>query len=188
MIAMPTESFYAVGASARNEAAVRRDCAIKGRWDGKPILVLIPDQVELTALVAEVTPAAAALIKQFWPGPLTLIFRASHFLPDALTAGTGTVGVRHTAYPMLVPLLRHVGPLTGTSANRAGEPPAKTAGEVQAMLDAELDLILDGGPTPGGMPSTIIDTVGPIRVLREGPISRHQVESALSHSGLALAS
>ncbi|MGH7204632.1 MAG: L-threonylcarbamoyladenylate synthase [Nitrospiraceae bacterium] len=188
VIAVPTETFYALGASTSDEVAIRRVCAIKGRPHGKPILALIADRTQLTALVNEVTSAATTLMERFWPGPLTLIFPASPLLPEVLTAGTGSVGVRQTAHAGLAPLLRHVGPLTGTSANRSGEPPARTAEEVQTTLGSEVDLILDGGSAAGGLPSTIVDTVGPIRLLREGPISRQQIETALSMAGMALGS
>jgi len=188
VIAMPTESFYALGASTSDEVAVRRVCAIKGRPQGKPILALIADRAQLTALIDEVTSAATTLMEQFWPGPLTLIFPASPRLPKVLTAGTGSVGVRQTAHTGLAPLLRQVGPLTGTSANRSGEPPARTAEDVQRTLGSEVDLILDGGMTTGGLPSTIVDCGSPIRLLREGPISRQQIEAALSLAGITLGS
>ncbi len=188
VIAMPTETFYALGASTSDEVAIRRVCAMKGRPQGKPILALIADRTQLTALVNEVTSAATTLMERFWPGPLTLIFSASPLLPEVLTAGTGSVGVRQTAHTGLAPLLLHVGPLTGTSANRSGDPPARTAEEVQTTLGSEVDLILDGGSTIGGLPSTIVDTVSPIRLLREGPISRQQIETVLSMAGMALGS
>jgi L-threonylcarbamoyladenylate synthase len=187
VIAMATESVYALGACVWSATAVRRVCAIKRRPDGKPILVLVGDRTQLTPLVLEVTPAASILIERFWPGPLTLVLRAASELTEALTASSGTVGVRQTAWPPLVRLLRYVGPLTGTSANRSGEPPARTAEEVQRALGAELDLILDGGPAPGVTPSTIVDAVGPVRLLREGPISRRQIETVLAPAGVALA-
>lgn len=188
VIAMPTETFYALGASTSDEVAIRRVCAMKGRPQAKPILALIADRTQLTVLVDEVTSAATTLMEGFWPGPLTLIFSASPLLPEVLTAGTGSVGVRQTAHTGLAPLLLHVGPLTGTSANRSGDPPARTAEEVQTTLGSEVDLILDGGSTIGGLPSTIVDTVSPIRLLREGPISRQQIETVLSMAGMALGS
>lgn len=188
VVAIPTESFYALGAAPTDAAAVRRVRAIKGRAEGKPILVVIADRAQLDPLVAEVTPAASVLIAHFWPGPLTIVFPASPLLPDGLTAGTGTVGVRQTADPVLVRLLRRTGPLTGTSANRSGQPAARSAEEVRASLGSELDLIVDVGQTPGGRPSTIVDAVGPIRLLREGPISRRQIAAALVQSGLSLES
>ena len=188
MIAMPTETFYALGASTWDEGAIRRVCAIKGRPQGKPILALIADRAQLMALVDEVTLAGTILMDRFWPGPLTLILPASSLLPEVLTAGAGSVGVRQSAHAGLASLLQHVGPLTGTSANRSGEPPARTAEEVQTTLGSAVDLILDGGSTTGGLPSTIVDTVGPIRLLREGPISREQIEGVLSMAGMALGS
>ena len=188
VVAIPTESFYALGAAALDAAAVRRVHTIKGRADGKPILVVISDRAQLDPLVAEITPAASMLIARFWPGPLTIILPASPLLPDGLTAGTGTVGVRQTADPVLVRLLRQTGPLTGTSANRSGQPAARSAEEVEKSLGFELDLIVDVGPTSGGPPSTIVDAVGPIRLLREGRISRQQIAAALAQSGMSLVS
>lgn len=188
VVAIPTESFYAVGASPFDEAAVRRVGRMKGRAQGKPLLVLIAESAQLEGIVAEVTEGAAVLMQRFWPGPLTIVFPAASDLPEALTLGTGTVGVRQPAYPALVELLRQTGPLTGTSANRSGEPPAQTAEEVQAALGSEVDVILDGGPTAGGLPSTIVQTVGSIRLLREGPIARDRIAAALAEAGLVLAS
>lgn len=188
VLAVPTESFYALAAPAMNQEAVGRVWAMKGRPAGKPILVLIGDRVQLSTLVREVPPAALLLMDRFWPGPLTLIFRAADEVPTALTAGTGTVGVRHTAHPPLVSLLRHVGPLTGTSANRSGERPAVTAEAVAAVFGNEVDLILDGGPAAGGPPSTLVDTAGPLRVLREGPLTRGQIAAVLSQAGFVLES
>ena len=121
----------------------------------------------------------------FWPGPLTLVFPASPRLPTELTAGTGSVGIRQLGIPALTPILQHIGPVTGTSANRSGLPPARTAQEVQAAFDADIDLILDGGPTPGGKPSTIVDTSDPVHLVREGPISREQIHATLATVGIA---
>ena len=188
VVAIHTESFYALGAAPLDAAAVCRVRAIKGRVDGKPILVVIADRAQLDPLVAEVTPAASVLIARFWPGPLTIVFPASPLLPEALTAGTGTVGIRQTADPILVRLLRHTGPLTGTSANRSGQPPTRSAEEVRTSLGPELDLIVDAGPTPGGPPSTIVDASRPIRLLREGPVSRQQIAAVLALAGMKLAS
>lgn len=188
ILAMPTESFYALGASPFHEAAVQRLCRIKGRPDDKPILVLVADHAQLDSLVGVVTAGAEILMQRFWPGPLTIIFPAAKSLPISLTAGSGTVGVRQPADPVLRDLLRQVGPLTGTSANRSGEPPARTVAEVLASLGPELDLILDGGPTAAGLPSTIVQTTGSVRLLREGPISRRQVEKALAGTNVVLAS
>lgn len=187
VIAMPTDSFYALGASALDEAAVRRVCAIKGRDGQKPILVLIADRSQLDTLVARVPPAAAVLMDRFWPGPLTIVFPASPRLSAALTAGTGTVGVRLPVQPLLGKLLRVAGPLTGTSANRSGAPPLRTALDVERSLGEDVDLILDGGPASAALPSTVVEATDTVRVLREGPIGLAAIKDVLSREGMQLA-
>jgi L-threonylcarbamoyladenylate synthase len=187
VIAMPTDSFYALGASVVDEAAVHRVCEIKGRDGQKPVLVLIADRSQLDALVARIPPAAAVLMNRFWPGPLTIVLPASPRLPAALTAGTGTVGVRLPAQPLLGKLLRAAGPLTGTSANRSGAPPLRTALDVERSLGDDVDLILDGGPATAALPSTVVVATGTVRVLREGPIGRAAIEEVLSREGMQLA-
>ncbi|WP_447972426.1 L-threonylcarbamoyladenylate synthase [Nitrospira sp. Kam-Ns4a] len=184
VLAIPTESFYALAASPTDEEAVRRVCSIKGRGDGKPILVLVGAREQMRELAFGVGRVAQCLMDRFWPGPLTIVVPAAPGLPATLTAGTGTVGIRLVGLPALARLLRVVGPLTGTSANRTGQPPMRSAAEVQAQLGGELDLIVDSGPTPGGFPSTVVTTVGQVRVLREGPITSSQIEAALAEAGL----
>lgn len=187
VIVMPTDSFYALGACAVDAPAVRRVCAIKGQRESKPILVLISDRSQLDALVARVYPGAAVLMDRFWPGPLTIVFPASPHLPVALTAGTGTIGVRLPAQPRLVKLLRATGPLTGTSANRAGASPARTALDVERNLGCEVDLILDGGPASATLPSTVVEPTEIVRLLREGSIGRPALEAVLAQEGIELA-
>jgi L-threonylcarbamoyladenylate synthase len=187
IIAMPTDSVYALGACAFDEAAVRRVCTIKRERAHKPILALIADRSQLDALVGRVPPAATVLMDQFWPGPLTIVFPASPHLPAALTAGTGTIGVRLPAHPLLGKLLQATGPLTGTSANRSGAAPARTAREVEDGLGREVDLILDGGPASTLLPSTVIAVTETVRVLREGPIERTTVKAVLARAGIELA-
>lgn len=186
VLAMPTESYYALGVRACDGEAVHRVCAIKGRRDDKPILVLISDRAQLVQLVTDVPHAAQVLMDRFWPGPLTLLFPAVAHLPQALTRGTGTVGIRQPARQDLLHLLHHVGPLTGTSANRTGHPPVRTAQHVWEELGGDVDLILDGGETPGGLPSTLVDATGSIRVLREGPVSREAIRAVLIQSGILI--
>jgi len=186
VVALPTESFYALGASIRHAGAVQRVWEIKRRPEGKPILVLIPGREWVGSLADGLSATAMILMDRFWPGPLTLIVRAVAGLPEPLTAGTGTVGIRQSAWPALTKVLRRVGPVTGSSANRAGAPPPCTAAEVLQGLGADVDLVLDGGPTPGGPPSSVVDTTGPVRLLREGAISRAQLEAVLNEAGIAL--
>jgi L-threonylcarbamoyladenylate synthase len=184
--AVPTESFYALAARSFDVRAVQRVRAMKGRPDNQPLPIMIADRAQLDALVAGVSAPAALLIEAFWPGPLTLTFRAASLVPEAVTGGTGTVGVRQSPHVLLAPLLHRVGPLTATSANRSGQPPEDTAAGVDAVFGEELDLILDGGQTAGGLPSTLVETAGPLRLLREGPISRAQLDAALRPRGFAL--
>lgn len=186
VIAMPTDSFYALGACVFDESAVGRVCAIKGERGEKPILVLIADRSQLAGLVTSLPPAATVLMDRLWPGPLTIVLPASSRLPRALTAGTGTVGVRLPAVPPLLELLRVTGPLTGTSANRSGASPARSAGEVERSLGEDVEMILDGGPSTASLPSTVIEATDRVRVVREGQISRGTIEAILAGQGLAV--
>jgi len=182
VIAFPTETFYGLGVDPFNVQAVQRLYALKGRSpQTSPILVLIRSRHELLALVSEITPAAERLMQACWPGPLTLVFRAAVAVPLVLTAGTGTIGVRLSAYPVVQQVLEVIGgPLTGTSANRTGQPPAITAAEVEHAFGADVDLIVNGGPTPGGLPSTVVDTtVSPPRLIREGCVAQTVLRAVL---------
>lgn len=175
VIAFPTETFYGLGVDPFTERAIRRVFDLKGRsMTTGPVLVLIRSRADLDMLVSEITPTAERLMEAYWPGPLTLVLRASAAVPASLTAGTGTIGIRLSAHPGVSRLLEAVGgPLTGTSANRSGYPPAATADEVQRALGAGVDLILDGGPASGGLPSTVLDaTATPPRLIREGRVPR----------------
>ncbi len=186
VLAIPTESFYALAASARQPAGLRRVHEIKGRPAGKPLLLLISDTTQLRDLVSDIPAAAQILMERLWPGPLTLIFPALSRLSPELTAGTGTIGVRQPDVPALIPLLTSAGPLTGTSANRSGEAPVTTAEEVARTLGDAVDLILDGGATGGGSVSTLVDTRGPIRLLRDGAVTRARIEAVLRQAGMTL--
>ena len=107
-------------------------------------------------------------------------------MPANLTDGTGTIGVRLTACKPLAALLRRVGPVTGTSANRTAQPPAQTAQAVEAAIGGEIELIIDAGPTPGGLPSTVVDATGAVRILREGALGRARIDAALRAGGFSL--
>ena len=186
LIALPTESFYGLAVAPFDEQALARLWQVKGRSEGKPILVLIGDRSQLEPFVRSVPPAATVLMNAFWPGPLTIVFAAALGLSDVVTAGTGSVGIRLSAWQPLVDLLRRVGPVTGTSANREGVPPPSTAEEVQRSLGDALDLIIDAGPTPGGRPSTVIDIRGAIRIIRDGAVERGAIAVQLAAHGLHL--
>lgn len=183
---MATESFYALGASIQSRRAVDRVADLKGRPSDKPLLVLIGERSQLDSLILSIPPWAIPLLDHFWPGPLTCIFPARSNLPDPLTCGSGTIGVRCPGDQGLLALLKVTGPLTGTSANRAECPPLCTAQEVFKEFGEGLDLVLDSGPSPGGLPSTILSLVGPVRILREGPISSATLQTVLAKQGITL--
>ena len=186
LIALPTESFYGLAVDPFNEQALARLWQIKGRSEGKPILLLIGEGAQLEPFVRNIPPAATVLMNAFWPGPLTIVFPAAIRLSDAVTARTRSVGIRLSAWQPLCDLLRRVGPVTGTSANREGMPPPTTAEEVRHYFGDALDLIVDAGPTPGGRPSTVIDVHGPIRIIRDGAIDRNAIVAQLAAHGLYL--
>jgi L-threonylcarbamoyladenylate synthase len=171
-VAFPTESFYGLGADALDPEAVARVFRIKGRAESNPVLVLVDSVERALSLVAGAGTEVRALMARHWPGPLTLVLPAGPTVPPAITAGTGTVGVRVPGHPVTLALLRAAGRvLTGTSANRSGEPPPSCAEEVARQLPGLVDVILDGGPTAGGAGSTVADcTVWPPRILRQGPV------------------
>ena len=186
LIALPTESFYGLAVAPFDEQALAKLWRVKGRSEGKPILVLIGDRPQLEPFVRSIPPAATVLMNAFWPGPLTIVFPAAAGLSDAVTGGTGSVGIRLSAWQPLGDLLRRVGPVTGTSANREGMPPPRRAEEVQHSLGDAIDLIVDAGPTPGGQPSTVIDARGPIRIIRDGTVDRGAIAAQLASHGLHL--
>jgi L-threonylcarbamoyladenylate synthase len=186
IVAIPTETYYGLGVDPFNPAALGRLTKVKGRADGKPILLLIGARDQLCDLVDHVPPAAEALMEAFWPGPLTIVFPAQAAIHELVTAGTGTVGVRWTSLAALADMLQVIGPLTGTSANRAGELPARTAQEVQRTLGDEIDMIIDAGTMPGGLPSTVIQVQGQARIVREGAITRVSIRRTLEKRGFFL--
>jgi L-threonylcarbamoyladenylate synthase len=172
LVAFPTETFYGLGANALDEGAVSRVFHAKGRPADKPLLVLV-DSVEMVGRVAQdVPPVARRLMARYWPGALTLVLRAHADLPDALTAGTGTIAVRLPGHPVARALVSALGgPVTAPSANPHGKASPRTADEVIAGLGDRVDLVLDGGATPGGPASTLLDlTRTPPVVLRAGAV------------------
>ena len=173
LVAFPTESFYGLGAAALQADAVARVFAVKGRPDGKPLLVLVGSIDDAARICREISDEVRALMARHWPGPLTLVLPAVSGLPEMLTAGTGTIGVRVPGHPVALALVRAAGiPVTAPSANPSGAPPPTSARAVSAYFDGRIELILDGGATSGGPGSTLADcTVWPPRILRQGPVS-----------------
>ena len=181
IIAFPTETFYGLAADALNEGALKKIFQVKGREEGKPLLLLVADKSWLKGLVQNISPLAERLMDRFWPGPLTLVFNASPQLSPLLTADTGKIGVRLSPHPVTQALVQAVGrAITGTSANLSGQPGTLTAREVFQSLGESLDAVLDGGKTAGGPGSTILDVSDPSpQIIREGMISRTELSPFL---------
>jgi len=171
VVAFPTETFYGLGAAALDRRAVRRVFELKGRPETKPVLVLVAS-LEMAGTVALVSARARALAARHWPGALTLVLPARRHVPDEVTAGTATIGVRISPHPVARGLVQALGaPLTAPSANPSGVAPPSAATGVLTHFDGRIELVLDGGPTPGGAASTVLDlTVEPPRVLRQGAV------------------
>jgi L-threonylcarbamoyladenylate synthase len=172
VIVYPTDTFYGLGADPGNPAAIRKLFAIKGRHPDQPILLLIKDAGQVPNWAAEIPAKTEELMRQHWPGPLTLVFKAKEYVLPELTGGAGTIGLRVPGSTLTVRLIAFLGTaLTGTSANISGGPSPRTAGEASAAVGSAVDLIIDGGMTAGGEPSTIVDaSVEPFRIIREGAI------------------
>ncbi len=177
VIVYPTDTLYGLGADPKNPGAVRKLFSIKGRPAGQPILLLIKDPGEVRDWASEITPAAEVLMKKFWPGPLTLVFKARPEVMAELTGGTGTIGLRVPGNALTRKLLAALGAaLTGTSANISSRQGPRTAQEAAGELGGRVDLVLDGGRTEGGNPSTVVDvSADELKVIREGAIPSREI-------------
>ena len=178
LVSYPTDTLYGLGADALNEAAVERVFEAKGRPQGMPLPLLIGDQEQLSMVVATVPEAAWKLAEAFWPGGLTLVLPVGPGVPALVTARGWKVAVRLPDHPIPRELARQLGrPITGTSANRSGGPEPTTAEEVREQLGNAVDLVLEGGPSPKGRSSTIVDITGEHpRVLRQGAVSIEDIQ------------
>jgi len=178
VVAYPTETYYALGADPSNIAALEAVSSLKGRDSAdKPFLLLIDSLQEVRAWVSKLPAEFAPLAERFWPGPLTLVLPASPDIPRALTGGRGGVALRWTSHPVARRLIRACGgALTGTSANPTGEAPADTAQQALESCGAGIARLVDGGRTPGGPPSTVLDLTGKrASVLRSGAVSTEAI-------------
>ena len=182
VIAFRTDTFYGLGADPFSASAVQKIRELKGREDDKPILTVISDTKEIDRLIPFRAKAFDDLAKRFWPGALTIIGQAAAELPNQLTGGTKTVGVRLPDDDRVRALIAACGgALTATSANVSGQPPARTAAEVASYFGQRIDLIVDGGATTSESPSTVVDaTTSELKLVREGVIPWSEVRSALS--------
>jgi L-threonylcarbamoyladenylate synthase len=181
LVAFPTDTVYGLAAWPFDHFMLERLFVVKGRKHTKAIAVLLGDQKDLDQVAEEPNTLARNLAKRFWPGPITLIVPRNTRLPDIISPAP-TLGVRIPDHPVALRLLQAAGPLAVTSANLSGQPNASTAAEVLAQLEDRVHLILDGGKTPGGVPSTVVDcTVPTPKILRPGPITMEDLQAALAN-------
>lgn len=187
VVAFRTDTFYGLGADPLDPEALERINALKGR-DSKPILVLAADADGVRRLIASASRAFDVLAARHWPGALTLVAEARAGVPELLTAGTGTVGVRLPDDEDARAIVRACGGLlTATSANTAGEPPARTAEEVARYFAEAPGLIIDGGAARSELPSTVLDVSGERpRLIREGVVTRAALAATLRAEGFEL--
>jgi L-threonylcarbamoyladenylate synthase len=181
LVAFPTETVYGLGANALDVAAVAKIFAAKGRPAGNPIIVHVAELADAKKLVSAWPALAEALAKHFWPGPLTLVLPRTTCVPDLVTAGGPTVAMRMPAHPVALALLRACRlPLAAPSANRSTEISPTLPEHVLAGLADRVDLLLDGGPTTGGLESTVLDlTTNPPRLLRPGLVTIAKLEALI---------
>jgi L-threonylcarbamoyladenylate synthase len=181
VIAFRTDTFYGLGADPFDRAAVQRIKELKGREDNKPILIVISDLDQVERFIASPSQAFRLLWEEFWPGALTLIGNARAEVPEEITSGSGTIGVRLPHDERVRALVRACGrALTATSANPSHEPPATTAQAVQNYFGDSIDLIIDDGESQTDAPSTVVDATGDKpRLIREGVVPWAEIESRL---------
>lgn len=181
ILAIPTDSFYALAVGVFQQTALERLLNVKGHRDHKPFPVLMADSSQLEQLVDELPEIGKKLIQEFWPGLLTLVLKAKPNMSPVLMSEQGTIGLRQPNDPRVCQLLKQTGPLTGTSANRTGHPPAQSVEEVIQQVGSAIDLILDGGQTPGGQPSTVLQVEPTLLIIRQGAISRRAIQNILGN-------
>jgi L-threonylcarbamoyladenylate synthase len=179
LVAFPTDTVYGLGANPFDAKTVRRLFEVKGRAIQKAIPILLSGVDDLPRVALQMPTMAKRLASRFWPGPMTLIIWRRKTLPSEL-GPEPTVGVRVPDHPLALALLASAGPLAVTSANRADHPSSRTAADVLDDLEGRVEVVIDGGRTPGGEPSTVVDcTQATPHVLRVGPISEEEVFQAL---------
>ena len=181
LVAFPTDTYYALGAAATDEAAVARVFAVKRRPPGEPLPLLVADRAQWRGLVAELPDIALRLADRFWPGALTIVCRRAASVLLMLAGGGETIGVRQPGHPVALGLCQALGvPVVGTSANTHGMPSPITALQVALDLGSGVDLILDGGRCPLAQPSTVVDvTRTPPVIVRAGAIPLESVSAVL---------
>jgi L-threonylcarbamoyladenylate synthase len=180
VIVFPTETLYGLGVDALNPAAVDKVFQLKGRDPGNPIPVLVASRDMLDSLIVSVSPLAARLMKKFWPGPLTLVLPARKEVLPPLLNRSGAIGVRISSQPIATELVRTLGrPLTATSANPTGHPPARTIEQARHYFDGSIEKFIDGGELTAKIGSTVAAVIGDtIRIIRQGEIPSDELQRA----------
>jgi L-threonylcarbamoyladenylate synthase len=183
IVAFPTDTVYGLGAAISFPQAVARVYDVKKRPQNMPLPLLLADKSQIGEVAEAVPPVAWLLAAKFLPGALTMVLFKSKAVPDTVSGGGKTVAIRIPAHPVPLALIKGLGaPIVGTSANLSGQPSALTAEEAYTQLNGRVDLIIDGGRCPGGRESTVVDLTSetPL-VLREGAISKEELENAYRH-------
>ncbi len=182
IICYPTDTVYGIGAAATNDTAVRRLYAVKNRPLSKPLPLLIANSA-YASFVADVTPLAHTLMNRFWPGALTIVMRKQPRFRSLALAGQDTVALRVPDHDLVRDIIRLLGePITGTSANRSGARAPVSASEVAFQFRDIVALVINGGAARGGVESTVVDITGTPEIVREGAISRREIEEAIGKS------
>lgn len=181
LVALPTETVYGLGADGTNPSAVQRIFDAKGRPETKPISFLVGGIRDIPELSENAPDIALKLAERFWPGPLTIVLEKSAAVPDVVTAGGNTIGLRCPAHAVTLAVIQEAGvPIAAPSANLSGSPSPKNADEVLEGLSGKIDAVVDGGACAIGVESTIVDvTVSPPRILRQGGLSRGEIEAVI---------
>jgi len=177
VLAYPTETFYGLGVDVTNEKALKKLYELKRRDYGLPIAILVSDRQMLEEYIDSVPESASALIRSFWPGPLTILFAAGKKITKSLTTNTGKIGIRISSHPVATAIVREFGrPITTTSANLSGYPPSLNMKHVQKYFKDRIDFILDGGECEPSRGSTVIDLADDtMAIIRDGAIPAEQV-------------
>ncbi len=180
LVVLPTDTLYGLGCDAFSSTAVQGLLDAKGRGRDMPVPVLVGSWSTVDGLVLGVPPEARRLIEAFWPGGLSIVLPHAPSLAWDLGDTRGTVMLRMPLHPVALELLREVGPMAVSSANRSGQPPATTAGQARDQLGDRVPVLLDGGPASAAVPSTVVDlTADDPLVLREGAVSAAQIGEVL---------
>ncbi len=181
LVAVPTETVYGLAANGLDPEAVARIYDVKGRPEAKPISLLVSGFSAVEKLCADIPERACLLAETFWPGPLTMILKKRQIVPDIVTSGGLTVGVRCPAHPLTLELISACGrPLAAPSANISGMPSPKNAQDVLRTFSGRIDAVIDGGECSVGIESTIVDlTADAPRILRQGGLARENIEEII---------